>query len=125
MLSWSARMVWRRIRGVPTNMASPILSANESRILRVLGSNRESSLPDLAVSAKLAPSVVKHILERLSAKDLIQVAGNFVGLTSKGVISRNLLTHLQAVTSLDDDDATADEQAANAALAEEVSKLER
>jgi len=125
MLLWSARRAWRRVLGVPRDMASPVLSANESRILGVLGDNRESSLPDLAVSAKLVPSVVRQVLDRLSAKSLVRVSGNFVGLTPKGVASRNLLIHHQPLSSVGEDDISDDEEHLNAALEAEIDKLER
>jgi DNA-binding MarR family transcriptional regulator len=105
-------------------MASPVFSVNESRILGVLGENRESSLPDLAVDATLTPSAVRQVVDRLAAKDLVRISGNFIRLTQKGTSSRNLIFHQQAFASLEDDDMSADEKAIDDALDAEMAKLE-
>jgi len=105
-------------------MASPVFSVNEFRVLRVLDENGESSLPDLAVDAKLTPSAVRQVIDRLATKDLVRVAGNFIRLTQKGNSSRNLIVHQQAFASLEDDDVSADEKATDDALDAEIAKLE-
>lgn len=109
-------------------MASRILSVHESQILRALEGSRESSLPDLAVDASLTPSVVREVVERLEAQDLVQAAGGVVRLTRKGLSLRNLVVHQQAFTWPEAEDiyayASVDEQTVDAALDAAIAKLE-
>ncbi len=124
----------RRVLGEERGMESSVFSINESRILKVLEENRGSSLPELAVDAKLTPSAVREVVGRLAAKDLVRVADAFISLTPKGSTSRNLIVHQQAFTSLEDDDLFAhnerqvafahNEKDVDDALDAEIAKLE-
>lgn len=78
-------------------MAQYVLTHDEASLLSAFSEDEDSTLPELAVATRLAPSRVRSVVADLTEKQLLAVNGTagVLRLTTNGVAARHVLEHGQ------------------------------